>query len=231
MKFVFFFVPFRYFALHKYGGVYADLDIQFIQPIRNEIKYKRCVFSTEPEMHAHFLIKTPKDVVSNALIACDSFHPFLSFIIDNLPYHTGVLTWHNVLHATGPHMLTNVYNQYLEELPGITKDERTIVHLADPEVFQPTIDESMVDRIREMCTDARKRYNWFQSSEQSQREIRLCGNLFSNKFHNGPTSRSITDHHWTHTWAGRINDPWGILNSNRVFNIKDLKFDRQMARI
>ncbi len=48
-------------------------------------------------------------LVSNAVMACVAHHPFFEYVITNLAYHTGWSAWNDILHSTGPYMLTQVY--------------------------------------------------------------------------------------------------------------------------
>ena len=98
-------------------------------------------------------------------------------------------------------------------------------YLADPEVFQPSIDNSMVDRIREMCmrkSSSNSFFNFF-SSGQEEMNHKLCSHLMGFHFNNSPKEVSYTNHHWTHTWATKLHDPWGVKNWRVFFNIEDLR--------
>ena len=103
--------------------------------------------------------------------------------------------------------------------------QRDTPHLADPEVFEPTIDNSMVDRIREICMRKSSSYllfNFFSSGKEEMNN-KLCSHLMGFDFNNSPKDVSYTNHHWTHTWATKLHDPWGVKNWRVFFNIEDLR--------
>ena len=204
--------------LYEYGGVYADLDMEVLRPLDPVIRDHTCILSQEPLEHAHFLSGLSGGLVSNALMACRPGHPFFERLITHLSGYAGLLEWNGVLHATGPYMLNEVYAGYqhvhLEQGPNA-------VHLADPVLFHPTVDNSMLDTMREMCVHSMGKS--FPTSDFFERQKQLCDRLTSIGFRNEPiSSESYTNHHWTHTWAGPKYDPWGIRNSDRTFNIKEL---------
>ena len=63
---------FRFFVLHKYGGVYVDLDLE---------AYK-CIDSLLEEQVVLFLERS--DSISNAIMCSPAQHPFLEHCIDQL---------------------------------------------------------------------------------------------------------------------------------------------------
>ncbi len=104
-------------------------------------------------------------------------------------------------------------------------DNKIAPKLAFSTDFMPTIDESMLERMRERCMDKTSRkgkylpWNW----HFYERENELCARLFDFSFSNSPIPESLTDHHWTHTWADAAHDPWGVKNWRVFFDIHDLK--------
>ena len=224
----------RYFVLYEYGGVYADIDIEAIRPL-DEYTINvpgSCFLSQEPVEHAHFLSPVGIPLVSNALMGCSPGHPFFADVIRTLPSRTGIYHWTDVLHATGPYMLTAVYRGYTSSSVFSPSDDDMHIHLAEPDLFQPTIDDSMVDEMRKRCMEGRSRYSLF--GDQSKIERQLCPNIFGYTFNGKPKETSYTNHHWTHTWSGKRNDPWGVFNkAGKTFSLKEelLKYKKPMVWI
>jgi len=92
----------RYLILHKFGGLYADMDIECLAA-------RQFILGLEPDEHAkdHGI----ESIISNALMISIPGHPFLSSIIDNM-LKTGIdqsITFHDeVLSSTGPIMISNI---------------------------------------------------------------------------------------------------------------------------
>jgi len=101
----------RYLILYKHGGVYIDFDYECLESLENLLHDKGCCFGLEPEEHAKSFQK--KIVISNAFIAIKPKHPFMKQILETVKYSSSVseekLIY--VLETTGPHMLTNLYEQ------------------------------------------------------------------------------------------------------------------------
>lgn len=204
----------RYFVLYEYGGLYADLDVECLRPIDGALKDSSsdCLLSQEPLEHAEFLAPVGAPLVSNALMACRPGHPFLAHVIAALPSHAGWIWWNSVLWATGPYMLTKVYHAYERGRRWSSEDGVTV---AAPDVFQPTPDDSMVDHMRRVC----------RGPGVAGRRRSLCGRLAAYDFgrSGAQPAGALTVHHWTHSWVGRRNDPYGLLNDQmKRFDVAEL---------
>jgi UDP:flavonoid glycosyltransferase YjiC (YdhE family) len=96
----------RYFILHRFGGVYADLDMESLRPIGPLLEGKQVVFGLEPDEHLamHRSPQRPLNrIVCNAFMASVPGHPFWEHLFREL------VTWQRApgpLDATGPFMLT-----------------------------------------------------------------------------------------------------------------------------
>ena len=209
----------RYFVLYEYGGLYADVDMECLRPIDAALNGSDCVVSQEPLEHAEFLAPVGgAPLVSNALMACRPGHPFLAHVIARLPSNAaGWVTWNSVLWATGPYMLTTVYREYeRRRRPPSNDDDDDAVTLAAPDVFQPTPDDSMVDHMRRVC---------LRPDVAGARRRSLCGRLAAYDFGRSGVHppAAFTVHHWTHSWVGRRNDPYGLLNDRmKRFDVAEL---------
>ncbi|KAF5344111.1 hypothetical protein D9758_008842 [Tetrapyrgos nigripes] len=92
----------RYFVLHKYGGIYLDLDIGCTRPLDPLLVYPV------------ILPKTIPVGVSNDLMFAEKGHQFLSQTIHNLITfdHSWVLNYPTVMFSTGPMFLSAQYGMY-----------------------------------------------------------------------------------------------------------------------
>ena len=98
----------RYFILHKYGGLYVDLDFLSCTPIDPLLSGRQCVLGVEPPKHCRQF--GVRELVCNALMAAVPGHPFFETVIRRLPeFVDHVQCKQPVLSSTGPLMLTHVY--------------------------------------------------------------------------------------------------------------------------
>lgn len=220
---------FRYFVLFAYGGLYADLDMECLRPLASHLDTDDCVISQEPLEHAHFLSHLGPILASNALMACRPQHPFFAYVISGLDSsYRGYFRNVDILHATGPFMLTKAYLDYYHEegvLPfSAHAPVEHKVRLGNPDEFQPNPDNSMVDEMRRRC----KLYERDDVGARSKKHANgpkpgeLCNKLMSYDFGRKVNPSAYTDHHWIHTWAGKLHDPWGLSNMRRRFSVTDL---------
>ena len=104
----------RYLILYKMGGMYVDFDNECIKPIDNCIEENgTCYFSMEPDEHYKAFGK--EICFNNALMIAPAGHPFFDCIIRHLQSASFVYTgnkMYDVLHSTGPLMLTNLYEKF-----------------------------------------------------------------------------------------------------------------------
>ena len=194
--------------------------MECLKSISNKMDSVDCIVSQEPTEHAHFFTKIGPPLVSNAFMACRPMHPFFKYVIDNLSSYTGSFQWNDILHATGPYMLTNVYFGYHRGwFLGLGKPNEKVI-LAEAIDFQPNPDDSMVDSMREMCRNADGQV--FPSETFALRQKTLCDRLISHSFGRRADPLAYSDHHWTHTWAGKLHDPWGLHETRMRFSIHEL---------
>lgn len=165
---------FRYILLYHDGGLYVDLDMEAINNLNELFVNNECILSQEPEEHAHFLsdLHAPP-LVSNALMGCRRKHPFFKLLLQRLSSSAGLLYWNDVLHATGPYIVTEIYRSY--KTGGWFKDPPKDLVLADANTFHPRMDESMVDKIRQVCIQSQG--HEFPSKDFENRQARLCTKL------------------------------------------------------
>ncbi|WFD36273.1 hypothetical protein MCUN1_003151 [Malassezia cuniculi] len=92
----------RYFVLHKYGGVYMDLDIGCVRPMDPLLRFDVILPRTIPVG------------VSNDLMLASKAHPFLVLMIDNLKYfnHAFITPYATVMFSTGPMFVSALYHKF-----------------------------------------------------------------------------------------------------------------------
>jgi len=106
----------RYLILHRYGGVYADLDLECFRSIEDLLHGHTCLLSLESE--AHSAIHRQARIVSNAFMAVTPGHPIFDAVIEDLGTHRSreTKTDRIVLDTTGPMMLTRVLDRIGDRL-------------------------------------------------------------------------------------------------------------------
>lgn len=101
----------RYFLLHRFGGVYTDLDFECLRSIRPLLEGKEIVLAEEPEVHRHHRSVGHRGfsrIVGNAFLASLPRHPFWEHVIHRL---VGCCTFPPP-HSTGAYMLTAAVESY-----------------------------------------------------------------------------------------------------------------------
>lgn len=97
----------RYLILFKYGGVYADMDMECLRPVDELLANRAFVIAREPSVHAEW--RGVETLLCNAFMASIPKHPFLAAIIDELKNTNPKITFHaEVLQTTGPEMVARV---------------------------------------------------------------------------------------------------------------------------
>lgn len=118
----------RYFMLHRYGGVYVDLDFEALRPLDPLLAEHGLVLGHEPP--EHLLEEKPRErglgvLLGNAFLASRPGHPFWDHVFQRL-----IASCHaeDTLDATGPFFLTRAVASYrpVEDL-----------YIAPPELLYP----------------------------------------------------------------------------------------------
>lgn len=111
----------RYVVMHDFGGVYCDLDYEFIRPY----DYTGADLVIAKEFDRDY--GDNRDIVAGFLLASAPGHDFwvdvLRELIDNPPV-TG--TYHDVVKATGPGFLTRVFYANAEKYEGVRVEPRPV---------------------------------------------------------------------------------------------------------
>ena len=134
----------RYLILFKFGGVYADLDYECLEPLEWLSNNKDCCLGLEPKEHC--LIFNKPYFIGNSFMAVAPQHPFFKSIISEISnnHSNAQDKFRYVLETTGPFMLTNLYASYLE------KDQ---IWLIPSELTSPLSKNEVVSIIKGINTD------------------------------------------------------------------------------
>lgn len=184
----------RYFIMYKYGGVYADLDVESLRPLDELLKSYKCIIAQEPEEHQVLLYqKRHPNYIMPAFIACRPHHPFFKLVLEMLPQYASRardLPWNdNIFQSTGPMFLAEVLVRYLKEMNRTTEE---YVHLAPSNLFMPTYDS---------MNDLAFRFQCSNGTSLTLAEKAVCDRLTARNFANVPSADSFTTHHWIHSWS------------------------------
>jgi mannosyltransferase OCH1-like enzyme len=116
---------FRYLAVYRFGGVYADLDMECYRPIEPLLGGRSCVFGTEAEfgesLRRRLNYRRPYQV-ANCIFAAKPRHPFFQLLLERIqgPPLDGIDIVDAVEDTTGPRFLTRVFQEVREQFPGMT---------------------------------------------------------------------------------------------------------------
>jgi mannosyltransferase OCH1-like enzyme len=110
----------RYLILDRMGGMYVDFDSECLEPLDELLEGKTCCFSMEPK--SHWAMYNRKFFFNNALMASIPGHPFMKLVVrtvfENVKpvQFTGLKAkGDQVMESTGPTMLVNLYDSYLDK--------------------------------------------------------------------------------------------------------------------
>ena len=131
----------RYYILYEFGGIYADLDIRFLNsmlPVLNS--GIPCLLPAEP-FHQSVTWLGICPAVTNCLMFCRPKHPFLRMLIESLPEFFGLS---NTMCRTGPGFMTQILDRYrnldkerTEQCDETTSSRSDCVLVVESAVFHP----------------------------------------------------------------------------------------------
>lgn len=107
----------RYLYLHRFGGIYMDLDFACLRPFdtASMLSSGSATFSFQAHGRAsldNLTSGVAGQAVANNFMAAPPAHPFTAFAMSSLI----AVANKSVVEATGPHFLTRVLAEYLGEL-------------------------------------------------------------------------------------------------------------------
>jgi mannosyltransferase OCH1-like enzyme len=117
----------RYFILHKYGGIYADMDYECFQNFENLIPKNKVSISESPYQNEY---------LQNALMISPKGYPFWSKVIEKAKSRAGTTSDknnsnnnnnnnsknNNVLYQTGPQLVSDTYFENTSMVNVLPKD-------------------------------------------------------------------------------------------------------------
>jgi hypothetical protein len=118
----------RYMLLHKFGGLYADIDVECLAPLESLENESRVVLCQEPPSHwpLHAPYRGHPFILFNGVMASPAGHPFWQNVLDRMPETRNAT---EILDMTGPCMLTGHYL-------GFEQKDSVVVHSCH--LFTPT---------------------------------------------------------------------------------------------
>ena len=176
----------RYFVLHKYGGLYADIDVECLRPLDDITSKHSCVLPEEHHAHSYLLHRrSPPANVVNAVMACRPGHPYFWKVIKELPRQQ---TQSDLLYQTGPFLIDAVLRKYMNNSTRPSEDN---VAVLPPEVFNPTYDNTNLQRFKQKCKN---------TAHLLTHEREVCNTFIATNYANIPSNSSYTNHRWVHTY-------------------------------
>lgn len=106
---------FRYLAVYRFGGIYADVDMECLQPFDSFLSAGGAVFSIEAQttsVRQRELQYREPFQIANCIFASEAGHPFIRLIIDRAVQLISLqpsIKPDAVEDVTGPRMLTRLF--------------------------------------------------------------------------------------------------------------------------
>lgn len=118
----------RYVYMHRFGGLYLDLDYEFLKPF--DLLDKRLVLPRESDDEAPLFL-------GNCIFASEAGHPYWRAVLDSLrtkpPLNLGDYPEQDILNGTGPGFLTRVWlHEYSGPRDGVDLPPRAAFHPPRP---------------------------------------------------------------------------------------------------
>ena len=187
----------RYAYMHAVGGVYADIDVELLQPLRPLLRLQRrrhnasVILGQEPLAHSVLLENKPRQVC-NAVLASVPGHPFWLYVLRSIA--SGARGLEDPVDSTGPRMLERLVVQW-HARHGASRGSGGGgggVVVLDADAFFPTWDPMQAGEFRKKCS----------GRGLSERKTRVCARLKREGFQPSVPGdgSAYTNHLWTHTW-------------------------------
>jgi mannosyltransferase OCH1-like enzyme len=118
----------RYMLLHKFGGFYADIDVECLAPLDPIANETRAVLCHEPPSHwpMHAPYRSHPFLIFNGVMAGPADHPLWTRLLERLPLSR---YGDDVLDQTGPCFLTGIYLDF---------EDKASIALHNSQLFTPT---------------------------------------------------------------------------------------------
>ena len=182
----------RYFILHQFGGVYADMDVRSLKPIEPFLRTNTCIVVPEPYVQTKMLFNRPM-TITNAFMASTANHPFLTYMIQSMVAANRPYKSHDdVLWGTGPFLLNATFMDYNRKYPLCKEGTYCHVFNADYKYLMPRFDLPALKNKERKCREKSQR------AKLSLYELQACEELKRTNFANPLPAESYTDHFWLH---------------------------------
>lgn len=199
----------RYFVLHRYGGVYVDLDMESLRPLDEWAANYNCLVTEENYEHSFVIREQEAPNLLNGFIACAAQHPFLEKVIESLD-EAAMKYFGDYQFATGPEFFDAVWNKYADQRRGHTMRPGDQVTVLPPYYFLPTYDPSQSDIISGKCSPTNLR------SLPAKSQI-VCRYLAKRSFHNTIHHLAYANHYWVHSYL--YGEDWKKVHIVSVFDL------------
>ena len=183
--------------LYKYGGVYADLDVEALKPLDDLVQKHEIVLGQEPLAHSH-LLNGVRRTVCNAIMMSAPGHPFWLEVLNTIRDSYGG----DPVDNTGPRMLERVFKRFSPSELG----KAYPVWVSPPEMLYPVWDGGTVVHLKKTCKKLKQKRGKYSSEVERQLFLSTCRALEESGWYNGPVESSYTIHHWSHTWLRDMDE-------------------------
>ncbi|PAA94755.1 hypothetical protein BOX15_Mlig006027g1 [Macrostomum lignano] len=142
----------RYMLLHKYGGIYADMDMMRLRDLAPLLNNSRelCYLSQE-RYEITRLYWGYNSSVMNAIMLSAPGHKFMEYVVKALPRFANNSP--DVMTSTGPLFLQRVYEEFHYRSPVCDlRDPMCRCVAADPYDFMPQVDPIRIPLFRGKCS-------------------------------------------------------------------------------
>ena len=183
----------KFLILYKYGGLYADLEMECLRPVDEVIDSHPCLVSQESPLHTSINRQLSYSVVSPSLMACRPQHPFYRSMIWPEPAYNDEEEGEDDSYLT----LNNKAQQYIANLDRSSTVQDTLF-LAAPSFFDPTTHGNYTS----VCKDILVKYgrtNKVALKDLYVKQVEDCEFLEKKNFKDGPEKHSFSRLHWTDT--------------------------------
>jgi len=181
----------RYMYMHRFGGVYADLDVRLLQPLPALLASRNVsvLLGQEPLEHALLLERKPRQVC-NAVLASVPGHPLW---LDGQRAGGRGSRFGDPVGTTGPRMLERVVVRW--------ERERGQIAVLPPVAFYPTFDPMQMNTLRQRCRGS-SFISVLDTDAMRAEAHAVCVRLRAHRFSPWVPSdgSAYTDHTWSHTW-------------------------------
>lgn len=221
----------RYLYMHAFGGVYADLDVALVRPLRPLLQKHRRLNSTillgqEPLAHAVLLERKPRQVC-NAVIVSVPGQIFWLDLVRHATSHMGASSMYaDPVQTTGPRMLERAVVRWhkrrraVEQQFGLARRDDLVV--LPPDLFYPTWDPMQTQTLRKRCNNLAQGRGSNVAAAAGTAAARdgldtaaasvasVCARLRREGFVPAlpQDGSAFTNHWWAHTWipgAQKVN--------------------------